>query len=636
MGRVYLAHDPEIDRPVAIKTVQIFESLPADQREEARERFLREARSAGRLLHPGIVTVFDVGESGDMPFIAMEYVEGIPLDAFCSPDRLLPVKTVVEMIAGVAEALHYAHGSDVVHRDIKPANLMRVGENSAKIMDFGLAKNPATQLTQEGALLGTPSYMSPEQIRGDAVDGRSDLFSLACVLYEMCTGEKAFGGDTISSVVYRIVNEDPRNAAEISERVPAGIAKFLERGLAKAAENRFPDGRAFAEALRASSGPATAAKIVPEGRPSSAAPTAARGKPKPKVAVPPPVSSRSRRRKSRAPIWVGLVVILAIAGAGGYYYLYQVNPEMRDRILAWFEPTSSEPPAPPPPAGLEARVRTEPAGLPVVYDGVPLEGDRVPVPTQGPYGVLSATLDCRTVTHEVGPLDAGGEIVLVTDPVETSLVVDPGVPGARVVLNGTDAGTVPADVTLGLCQDNIVEVEAEGYHAARAQIASGATGLEARTAVLGIELRPIPKGILEFPRVNLPVTFYVNGNKVSGNPESMELYEGQHELRIVSRKHFIDVRATARVRGGESVKPLASLPPMAELTVQSYPPNCKVYLRTGSQDWRHVAETPVSRYRVAAGDYQVRVEMVSTGAVREQELTLRAGSNPPVRVTFGG
>jgi protein kinase-like protein len=175
MGRVLLAYDPQIDRKVAIKVVQGL--VPLD--DAARARFLGEARSAGRLLHPGIVTLFDAGETERTPYLAMEYVQGDSLDRFCAPDALLPVPVVVELVARAAEALGYAHRSGVVHRDIKPANLMRVDDSIVKIMDFGLAGGAEAGLGSEGGLLGSPSYLAPEQIRGGAVDGRGDLFSAA-------------------------------------------------------------------------------------------------------------------------------------------------------------------------------------------------------------------------------------------------------------------------------------------------------------------------------------------------------------------------------------------------------------------------------------------------------------------------
>ena len=254
MGRVLLAHDPRIDRPVAIKTIQIFAGLPESERAAARERFLREARSAGRLSHPGIVTMFDVGEQDEVPYLAMEYVRGVELDGFCAVETRLPTGTVADLVARVADALDYAHREGVVHRDIKPANLMRVGETDVKIMDFGLAKDAGGNLTQEGTMFGTPSYMSPEQIRGEPIDGRSDQFALGCVLFEMLTGTKAFGGDSVSSVIFRVVHESPGGGAVASSDIPEPFAAVVTRALSKNPAERFPSAGEFAEALRRAAG----------------------------------------------------------------------------------------------------------------------------------------------------------------------------------------------------------------------------------------------------------------------------------------------------------------------------------------------------------------------------------------------
>ena len=288
MGRVFLADDPKIQRKVALKTVQAFAALPESERAEKRDRFLQEARAAGRLLHPGIVTLFDVGEVDHVLFLAMECVEGTTLDPFGKKDGLLPVKTVCELVAGIAESLDYAHGQGVVHRDIKPANLMRVGETSVKIMDFGLARAVEGQVAEDGALLGTPSYMSPEQIRGEAVDGRSDLFSLAVVLFELLTGEKPFPGDSISSIIYRIVNEPSRDASVIHGRVPAELDEFVRQALSKRPEDRYPTGEAFAAALREASGQLDAREALP----AAAVPPIAPSPSTAEASLPPAASSR--------------------------------------------------------------------------------------------------------------------------------------------------------------------------------------------------------------------------------------------------------------------------------------------------------------------------------------------------------
>jgi len=357
MGLVYLAHDPEIDRDVAIKTVQIFASLPERERGEARERLLREARAAGKLLHPGIVALFDAGEADGALYLAMEYVEGRTLDHYCRAGSLLQVDEVAEMVARIAESLEYAHGAGIIHRDVKPTNLMHVGGHAVKIMDFGLAKPSEGELTRDGALFGTPSYMSPEQIRGQNLDGRSDLFSLGVVLFELLTGERPFPGETISSIIYRIVNEEPRDIADFSERIDPPLSGFLQRALAKDPGDRFSSGALFAAELRAAAGLSDSRTAV-EAPPAAGGVAGQQGEPPiPESNLPAPERTRPRR-SSIGPFILGIVLLIVLVGGGAYIF--------RDR-LGLFQPQ------PMPDPWLEASVRAEPAEALITLNGTPLE-----------------------------------------------------------------------------------------------------------------------------------------------------------------------------------------------------------------------------------------------------------------------
>ncbi len=210
MGVVYHAIDPNIGRPVAIKTIQLGEKRTAEEQERLRERLFREARSAGILSHPGIVTIYDVEQQDDLAYIAMEYVDGPTVDQWLTEQRSVPPEWMFSILAQTANALDYAHQKGIVHRDIKPANIMIAADGTAKITDFGIAKITASeQFTMTGSIVGTPHYMSPEQVQGQAVDGRSDQFSLAVIAFEMLTGEKPYTGEHLTTVVYKIVAEDP-------------------------------------------------------------------------------------------------------------------------------------------------------------------------------------------------------------------------------------------------------------------------------------------------------------------------------------------------------------------------------------------------------------------------------------------
>ncbi|WP_049871343.1 CHASE2 domain-containing serine/threonine-protein kinase [Ramlibacter tataouinensis] len=253
MGAVYLGRDPKIGRVVAIKTLALGREFEGNELEDARERFFREAETAGGLQHQHIVTIFDAGEEHDLAYIAMEFLKGRNLADFCKPGRLLPVPRVVSIVARVAEALAYAHRQRVVHRDIKPANIMYEPDTeNLKITDFGIARVIDSSKTRTGMVLGTPSFMSPEQIAGKRVDGRSDLYSLGVMLFQMLTGTLPFRGESMAELTYKIANEDARDVRSVRPELPDRLAEVVALSLSKRLEARYQDGEQFAADLRAS------------------------------------------------------------------------------------------------------------------------------------------------------------------------------------------------------------------------------------------------------------------------------------------------------------------------------------------------------------------------------------------------
>lgn len=249
MASVFKAHDPGIGRDVAIKFLHA--SLCED--EEYRSRFLREARASGGLSHPNIVTVHDVGEIDGRPYMAMELLDGEPLADILEPGQPLPIRDTVVMAIQLARALDYAHKRGIVHRDIKPGNIARVrGTLDIKVMDFGIAHMESTkgeQRTRVGDVLGTPQYMSPEQMNGEKIDGRADLFSAGIVMYQMLTGQRPFSGDSVVSLALKIAKEDPTPLNKLRPGIPASLRRVVDRCLAKAPEHRFQTGTELAEAL---------------------------------------------------------------------------------------------------------------------------------------------------------------------------------------------------------------------------------------------------------------------------------------------------------------------------------------------------------------------------------------------------
>jgi len=249
MGTVYLGRDPSIQRQVAIKTLN-YEEIAADELGDVKARFFREAEAAGKLSHPHIVTVYDVGEDHDMAYIAMELLDGNDLTHYCRPEKLLPVKRVINIVSAVAEALGYAHSRLVVHRDIKPANIMLLNKDQVKVADFGIARIMSSSKTQTGVIFGTPNYMSPEQVAGKKVDGRSDLFSLGVVFYELLTGKKPFTGDNMTALLYAVSNTEYVPLHEIAPKTPLCCVEIIDRLLTKGVSKRYQSATQFIKETR--------------------------------------------------------------------------------------------------------------------------------------------------------------------------------------------------------------------------------------------------------------------------------------------------------------------------------------------------------------------------------------------------
>ena len=223
MGVVYLADDPVLGRPVALKTIQLAFVTPEADRESFEKRFMAEARVAAGLAHPGIVVVHDVGRDPDsgMLYIALEYLRGSTLAEVTAAGAPLESREALRITARLARALHHAHVAGVIHRDVKPANVMLLPSGDVKVMDFGIAKVPQQDLTAAGQFFGTPLYMSPEQARGEAVDGRSDLFALGAIAYRLLTGRAAFGAENVTAILSRVLGENPLAPSSVAPQVPA-------------------------------------------------------------------------------------------------------------------------------------------------------------------------------------------------------------------------------------------------------------------------------------------------------------------------------------------------------------------------------------------------------------------------------
>ncbi|MBW7860692.1 MAG: serine/threonine protein kinase [Rhodocyclaceae bacterium] len=316
MGTVYRAEDPLIERTVALKVLAI--DLHGGVATGFRERFYREAKSAGRLNHPNIVTIYDVGESGDTPYIAMEFLPGRTLRESLDSGVVLPVRKIVDIALLVARGLEYAHQNGVIHRDIKPANIMLARSGTVKIMDFGIALASDAGRTMADAVLGSPKYMAPEQIGGGQADARTDVFALGVTLYEMLTGKDAFGGETIPEVMHKVLHAMPPAPASLNPDIPGELDAIVMRALAKSPDDRFQRAKDMGRALGALR---RVLRTPPDDSPDPVHAAGAQDDPAPTTDVPQPqpkmraanASGRSARRRTGL-FASAAVLLLALAG----------------------------------------------------------------------------------------------------------------------------------------------------------------------------------------------------------------------------------------------------------------------------------------------------------------------------------
>jgi len=392
MGIVYEGFDPMIERIVAIKTIRP-EQLNRDQAAEILARFRREAQAAGRLNHPHIVSIYEYGEDTEsgapVAYIAMEFIEGRELRDYFEANERFPLKEIERIMTEMLGALEHAHERGVTHRDMKPANVILLKNGAAKVADFGIARLETSELTQAGAVLGTPAYMSPEQFLGQPVDGRSDIFSCGVILYQFLTGEKPFTGNA-TTIMYKVLNEDPLAPSMLNSTLPPAWDAVVKKAMAKRLPERYQSASEFAQAIRdvvagragdatlinvpaaagdatLVDGQATAARAEatvklerPAAAPARPAPAPAPASASPSASSIPPAADTRVQGRSPAILAAALAGIVAIAGAGVYFFAGSSRPDESAKTAA--APASAPAPAPAPAA--PAAPATTPAALP--------------------------------------------------------------------------------------------------------------------------------------------------------------------------------------------------------------------------------------------------------------------------------
>jgi serine/threonine protein kinase len=542
MGVVYLAYDPQIGRRVALKTVKPAEGARPEELEESRVRFLREARAAGKLLHPNIVTIFDVFEAGGILYIAMEYVEGVLLDEYCTRRNLLPLDQVTHLGVQALSALDYAHRAGVIHRDIKPGNLMVVEGQSLKVMDFGLARDSGASMSNSGAVIGTPHYMSPEQIQGKTLDGRSDLFSMGVVLYEMLTGERPFQGDTISTVMYRVLNEEPPPVRSLNPKVPEALSQVVRKAMAKSPGERYPSAAALRSALANPEEPDPVQTWVNLERPSVPHTQA-----HPDAPYLPPITAKERASKrhtlSRK---YGRFAILAVLIVAGAYLGITRYVEYRGSKSAPIQPPPSQEVLP-----VALEVDTVPPGAQLFLDGAPVDAVTL-APNDSRSHAVEARLGCMSAKAQVTGASTREKLTLTLAPGPSQFSVSSTPPGARILMDGTDTGLqTPNSVPRQDCAPFKLALSFPDHDGYEVEVDPAKVGkVEATLTPLashGSLKVHYPGGILQV---------FEGDRALGGSGKPLSLPPGEHTLRFVDRslRGTREEKVTIRTGAEETLK----------------------------------------------------------------------------------
>ena len=628
MGVVYQGFDPIIGRTVAIKTMLTEGFAPAEF-EEYKARFQREAQSAGILAHPNIVTVYDFGEDSGVLYLAMEFLEGKSLQALVEEQTILPVETIIPMYEQVCSALDHAHRHRIVHRDIKPANIMILESGLVKVTDFGIAKMMSMGMTQAGQILGTPNYMSPEQVKGRSVDGRADIFSLGVILYELVTGEKPFGGQNITTVIYKIINENPISPRELDATIPVGLSYVIQKALAKSQDERYQTCRELAEDLRnyrsvggAAAPSATVILRVPpiQAPPPEALPPPARV-PSAPVAAQPQVAAepqpprplsvqvipphRPQPRGASPAVWV-LLTLLVVGAAGGGYYYFKYKPEHPAATPT--TPTAERPAETPgtttPPAtegGTPTTPQTETVTTPpsnpptetAAAQNTPSEPKAQVREAQGPE-----------LPRPIAPPPSGGRGTAA--PKIGQLVVTSNVDGAKITIDGRSAPgwVTPCTIPNLPAGAHSVVVSREGYSDAQESV----TVEGGRTATVRPTLT-VPSGEISIVTNPPGIEVFIDGQAVGLSPARKTLGVGQHTYALRQAGKEIYSSAFEIRHDGQMLTKKVDLGggpavPTGIVEVRTIPPGATVYA-----DGKAVGGTTPTSLRLSAGRHTLTLSL---------------------------
>ncbi len=609
MGVVYRAEDPVIGREVAVKVVRT-DPTEAYGDGDLEVRFEREFKALGTLSHPHIVTIFDVGREGDLAFIAMEYVPGANLEELLEKGQEISAQKAVDLLEPVASALDYAHGMGIVHRDIKPANILLGTEGRPKLTDFGIAKMASLSVTRTGQAMGTPIYMSPEQVSGGEVGGAADQFALAALAYRLITGDLPFTGDNVTTVMYRVAHDDPTPPSQIKASLPPAVDAVLRRALAKKPEERYPTCvemiRGLRKALEAPVG-ATVRVAIVDTQPAPQLQSAGeKGLDRP-VVPPRPRGGGGRR-------WVGIVAAIAIVSAISMGAIWQMREQASlPEITTASQRVSTRLQVDLPAGGFELRVDEQTrSAVPESLELLGLPGEQVRLELWRDDAVVAETL-----------LNLGEEPLFVWKPLPPRMMLIESDPeGAEVLLDGeVQEGTTPLEIAIRPFQEHQVELRLAGRRSiSRTLSLEDLEPTEREDSKLSFSLpAAAPPATLSI-EAPYAITVTVAGRrKGRGKSRRVELPAGEHSVVLSADEVFFRREQKLRLGSGER-QSIRDFPRAVSVHIAANPANCRV-----SIDGRFVDTTPTTQ-KLVLGEHDLQLEWPALGrSTKFTERILRDG-----------